>query len=293
MENQYVDDKPVLITGASGHTGSRLTIALVDKGLPVRILTRDPSRLDLELRRRVEVFRGDLLNPGSAQRAVAGCRGVIAVTHIKFAPAVIVAMKASGVKRGIFMSSTRRFTRFVEDTARQVMAGEEAVEQSGLDWTIIRPTMIYGGKHDRNLEPLLAALRKWPVFPLPAGGSMLWQPVFTWDVVAALIAALEHPESIGKAYTIAGPEPISYRQMLETMIREAGLRTKLVPVPLKAVRPLVALYEKSSRSPRIRMDQIQRLEEDKVFDITDARRDLSFNPVSFDEGIRRKIGNQV
>ncbi len=293
MEDQYSNAGPVLITGASGHTGSRLVQALVEAKYNVRVLTRDPSRIDLWLRRKVEVARGDLLHPENAQEAVSGCSAVIAVTHIKLAPAVISAMNAGGVRRGIFMSSTRRFTRFVEETAMQVMAGEQAVETSGLDWTIIRPTMIYGGPNDRNLEPLLATLRKWPVFPLPAGGKMLWQPVFTWDVVAAMIAALERPQSIGKSYTVAGPEPITYRQMIETMIREAGLKTRLVPVPLGAVRPLVALYEKRSKNPRIRMDQIKRMEEDKDFDISKAREDLGLNPVSFQEGIRRKVRGEA
>lgn len=289
MENQISEKNPILVTGATGHTGRRLVAALLDKGLPVRILTRGPARLDVKLRRRIEVIRGDLLNPEIAQEAMAGSSAVIALTHIKLAPTVIGAMKTAGVRRGIFVSSTRRYTRFVEETALQVIAGEQAVETSGLDWTIIRPTMIYGGPQDRNLRPLLDTLKKWPVFPLPDGGRMLWQPVFTWDVVAALISALERPASIEKAYTIAGPEALTYRQMIETMIREAGLKTRLVSVPLGAIRPAIAIYEKLSREPRVQMDQIRRMQENKDFDISDARRDLAFDPISFEEGIRRKV----
>lgn len=280
---------PVLVTGATGHTGSRLVRALVESGRPVRILSREPARLDLTLRRQVEVVRGDLTDPATAQRAVTGAGAVIAVTHIKLAPAIIAAMQTAGVRRGIFMSSTRRYTRFVEETARQVMAGEAAVEASGLDWTIIRPTMIYGGKHDRNLQPLLEQLTRTPVFPLPAGGKMLWQPVFTWDVVAALMAALDRPQTIGHAYTIAGPQPITYREMLETLIRAAGLKTRLLPVPLAPLGPLVKFYERNTKNPRVRHDQILRLQENKDFSIEEARRDLGFDPISFEEGIRRKI----
>ncbi len=293
MTNQSSSQLPVLIAGASGHTGSRLVSALLDAGYPVRILTRDPARVDIGLRRRVEVCRGDLLSSETAHEAVKGCGAVVAVTHIKLASAIIAAMKSAGVARGVFMSSTRRYTRFVEETARQVMAGEQAVEASGLEWTIIRPTMIYGGLQDRNLEPLLATLKKWPVFPLPAGGKMLWQPVFTWDVVAALIAALERPETAGRAYTIAGPEAITYSNMLEIMIEEASLKTRLVPVPLAAARPLVSLYEKLVRHPRVRMDQIRRMEENKDFDISSARRELGFEPISFREGIQRKVRGEV
>lgn len=293
MENQHDDQRPVLVTGASGHTGRRLVQRLIERGYRVRILTRDPSRVALELRRQVEVRRGDVLVPDSIQDAVRGCRAVIAVTHIKFAPAIIKAMEQAGVSRGVFMSSTRRFTRFVEETARQVMAGEEAIEQSGLDWTIIRPTMIYGGPQDRNLHPLLDTLKKWPAFPLPGGGQMLWQPVFTWDVVDALIAALERDQSIRRAYTIAGPEPLTYREMIETMLQEAGLKRMLVPVPLGLLRQAVGAYERLSHHPRVRLDQIRRMEENKDFDISEARADLGFNPISFREGIRRKVRGQA
>lgn len=293
MNDQLSAYAPILVTGATGHTGRRLVTALLERGVRVRILTRDPVRFNIEVRRRVEVFRGDITDPESAQEAVYGAGAVIAVTHIKFAPAIIAAMKSAGVRRGIFMSSTRRFTRFVEETARQVMAGEQAVEESGLDWTIIRPTMIYGGPQDNNLHPLMQTLKRWPVFPLPAGGKMLWQPVFTWDVVSAMIAALERPVSIGKAYTIAGPEAITYRHMIETIIREAGLKTRLVPLPLGLARAVVGLHEKTTRYPLVRVDQIRRMEENKDFDITEAKQDLGFNPISFKEGIRRKVLKQV
>jgi len=289
MKDQPVDKPPILVTGATGHTGRRLVQAMVDRGYPVRILTREPARMDVRLRRRVHVLRGDITNPESAHSALSGCQAVIALTHIKYAAPLIEAMKSTGVRRGIFMSSTRRFTKFVEQTARQVIEGERLVEQSGLDWTIIRASMIYGGRQDRNLQPLLNTLKKWPAFPLPAGGKMLWQPVFTWDVIAAILAALERPVSIGKAYTVAGPEPISYRQMIETMLTEAGIKRPLIPLPLGLIRPIVSYYERHSRNPRIQMDQIRRMEEDKTFDISEAIRDLDFHPVAFTEGIRRKV----
>lgn len=281
----------ILITGGTGHTGKRLVSKLVERGEALRILTRDPAKLPIPLRRKCEIFRGSLDNAETAAKAASGCSAVIALTHIKFAPAVLTAMKAAGIRRCIFTSSTRRFTKFPEETARQVIAGEEAVRTSGLDYTIIRASMIYGGKHDNNIEHLLDSLRKYPVHPLVAGGKMKWQPVFTWDVVQAIVAALDNPATIGKEYTVAGPEPITYAEMVRTILREAGLKRPLIPIPLAPARAAVKLYNRFSAHPRIRPDQIERLQEDKVFDTSDARRDLGFNPISFQEGIRRKLDN--
>lgn len=285
----------ILVTGGTGHTGGRLVRTLAERGAVVRVLTRNPERVAAGAvgSGAVEAFAGDLTVPESAMPAFAGCDAVVAMTHIRMAPHVIAGCHAAGVRRAVFMSSTRRFTRFPEETARQVIAGEDAVRSSGLDWTIIRPSMIYGSDADNNLVHLQRALERWPVHPLPAGGRMLWQPVFTWDVVAALVAALHRPVAVGRDYTIAGPGPVCYRDMVRTMLRHMGRRRLLVPVPLWLLRALAEAAGAVMRKPPLTRDQVERLHEDKVFDISDARRDLGFDPVSFDEGIARKIAGDV
>jgi nucleoside-diphosphate-sugar epimerase len=157
----------------------------------------------------------------------------------------------------------------------------------------MRASMIYGGATDNNLERLVGLIRRFPIHPLINGGQMKWQPVFTHDVVAAIVAALANPIAIGKEYTLAGPEPITYRQMVETIARGLNRKITFVPVPIGAAKSIVRFYQSHSKSPRIRLDQIQRLEEDKVFDISDAVRDLRFAPISFEEGIRRKLARMA
>lgn len=282
--------EPIVVTGASGHTGVRLVKHLIDQGKKVRAVTRDPALIPLPLRRRMEICRADLTEPREAREAVRGAGSVVAMTHIRLAPYVIDAMKAEGVRRGIFMSSTRRFTRFPEESARAVIQGEEAVMQSDLDWTILRASMIYGGKRDNNIEHLVRWVLRFPIHPLPGGGRMLWQPVFTWDVVAAIEAALTRDVAVRKAYIIAGPEPVSYRQMVETILRVAGKRSLLVPLPISLFKIAASFLRMIMVNPPIREDQIQRLFEDKVFDISDAVRDLDFRPLPFEEGIKRKLG---
>jgi len=281
--------KNILVFGASGHTAKRLVRRLVEGGHTVRALMRYPDKMHVDLRKRVEVVRAGFEDREKVLAATAGVDAVYAMTHIKYAPKVVDIMKAARVERGIFMSSTRRFTKFPEETARQVIEGERIVRDSGLNYTIIRASMIYGADEDNNLTHLVNALRRWPVHPLVGGGQMKWQPVLAWDMASALVAALERPETIGKDYTVAGPEPITYREMVTTILREAGLRRVLVPIPFGIARAAVSLYGKVAANPRIKMDQIARLQEDKVFDISEARRDLGFTPVSFEEGIRMKL----
>lgn len=290
---ESLEGKTVLVTGASGHTGRRLVRHLSRTGVYVRALMRDPTILTAELRRRITIVRAGFEDTETIKAAATGVDAVVAMTHIKFAPTVLKFMREARVSRCVFVSSTRRFTKFPEETAHQVLAGEEAIRSSGMDYTILRPSMIYGGREDNNLEHLLTALRRWPIHPLVGGGDMLWQPVFTWDVVHAILAALERPETIGKEYTLAGPVPITYRQMVETILREAKLKRALLPIPWQVASTAVTFYSRVSPRPRIRPDQIQRLKEDKVFDISEAQKDLGFGPISFEEGIRQKLAGKA
>jgi nucleoside-diphosphate-sugar epimerase len=145
--------------------------------------------------------------------------------------------------------------------------------------------MIYGAAGDRNLSRLLMVLRRVPVLPVPGGGRHLQQPVHVADVAGAVLSAVERPESAGTTYDIAGPEPLSFAELLRVAARAVGSRTRFVPVPLS---PLVAAargYELLAARPRIRAEQLQRLAEDKAFSIEDAARDLGYAPRSFAKGI--------
>src|SRR5205085_5177203 len=103
---------------------------------------------------------------------------------------------------------------------------------SALDWTLVRPTMIYGTPADRNIARLLRLLRRAPLVPLPGGGRSLQQPVHVDDVADAIVRALERDPSIGRAYDLGGPEPLTLRELVQDAARAVGRRPWLVTVPL-------------------------------------------------------------
>jgi len=166
------------------------------------------------------------------------------------------------------------------------VAAEDTIRASGLEWTIIRPTMIYGTSADRNMARLLDAVRRLPVVPLPGGGTGLQQPVHVDDLAAAIVAALDRPTCAKRAYDVAGPDPLTFRNVVEEAGAAVDRRPKLVPVPLSPVVGIVRLYEALAPSPRLRSEQVARLAEDKAVDIGPARADLDFEPRSFADGIR-------
>ncbi len=283
----------ILVTGASSQTGSLAARALAEAGHDVRCLVRRMEGRKFLPPRGVPLIQADLERPESLHAALEGVEAVAQIAHIRFAPTLIAACEAIGVQRVIFFSSTRRFTRFDCESARQVRDGEAAIEQSQLAWTILRPSMIYGSSRDNNISKLIAYFRRRRLFPLVGGGHNLVQPVFTLDVVAALLAALQRPIAVRKTYTLAGPEALTYRRMIEVICAALGQRPRFVPVPLAPMLWAARCYEKISRRPRVTLEQIQRLAEDKAFDISDARRDLGFSPISFAEGVRRQVAGEI
>jgi nucleoside-diphosphate-sugar epimerase len=283
----------IVVTGATSQTGSLAGRALAREGHGVRCLIHSDEGRRFLPRSGVEFVRGDLEQPETLAGALEGIDAVAQFAHIRFAPLLIAACEKAGVHRVVFLSSTRRFTKFDCPSARQVREGESAIEAARLDYTILRPSMIYGSRRDNNISRLIAYLRRHRVFPLVGGGKNIVQPVFTLDVVAALLEALKRPATIRAAYTLAGPEPMTYRQMIETIARGLGRHVTFVPVPLGLALWAARSYQALVRRPRLTTEMVQRMAEDRAFDVSAARRDLAFNPVSFEEGLRRQLAGEI
>ncbi len=277
----------IFLTGATGHTGSRVARRLVERGESIRCLLHMPSHASF-LPKQAEVVQGNVIDIEKVAQAMHGASACIHLAHIRYAQSILNACRLTGVSRFLCLSSTRRFTRFPCETSRAVIEGEAHVEESGLDWTILRPSMIYGGPRDNNIERLKTYFQKTPFFPLVRGGMQLVQPVFTWDVVDALEAALGRPQSIGHAYTLAGPEPFTYRHMVESAAALVRRKPVFIPMPFELAMAGAWLIEHSFPKPLATPEMVRRFLEDKVFDIKPAQADLGFAPVSFTEGMARK-----
>jgi nucleoside-diphosphate-sugar epimerase len=188
----------------------------------------------------------------------------------------------------IAVSSTGVFSAH-QHRAGEIAACERTIEISGVDYTILRPTMIYGTPEDRNIARLIRLVKRSPLIPLPATGASVFQPVHVRDLASAILASLKKPESIGKSYNVAGGSAHSLREIVEIIAGSLGKKVAIIPVPLKlayaAVKPLAGLGPKSPLKP----DQILRLLEDKSFDYTEAANELGYRPVSFQEGVSRQI----
>jgi nucleoside-diphosphate-sugar epimerase len=205
------------------------------------------------------------------------------------APNIVNAALESGIKRVVFISTTALFTTLNAPSKSVRLAAEATIRNSMLDYTILRPTMIYGSPRDRNMSRLVRYLHKYPVFPILGDGECLQQPVNVEDVAGAVVKALGSEKTIGKAYNIPGAKALTMNQVVDTISGILNRRTRKVHLPAAPfVKGLIILENFGIKLP-IKSEQMLRLNEDKAFPFDAAMKDFGFAPLDFEEGIRREI----
>jgi uncharacterized protein YbjT (DUF2867 family) len=279
----------LLVVGGSGFLGGYVLREAARRGHQTLALARSPAAARAVADHGAQPIAGDLDDARRLDEAFAAarCEALVCLASLGFGhgPGIVAAAEEVGVPRAVFVSTTAVTTTLHPPTRRIRLTAEQQIRGCGLDWTILRPTMIYGAAGDRNLSRLLPLLRRTIVLPVPGPGECLHQPVHVADVADAVLAALQRPAAVGTLYNVAGPEPLPFSVLLRTCARAVGSRTRLVPVPLAPLVRLARGYERLSRHPRIRAEQLLRLGEDKAFAIDDAIRDLGYAPRPFADGI--------
>lgn len=248
----------LLLTGATGTIGLPLLRRLTAAGVPVRCLVRDPRRLGAE-RVRVQIALGDLGDHLSFRHAL---RGVDTVVHlasvIRDQPngsieelagvatwRLVRAAELAGVERFIFFSALGASTRNRARLLRAKAVAERAVADSSLAHTVFAPSIVYSPG-----DPFLRLIERMsllPVMPISGSGRAPFQPIWAEDVADCVMAALPGGaaahESDGARYELAGPETLTYRDIVEITLGSIGRRRPVLKVPERIMRRGLGLVE--------------------------------------------------
>ncbi len=157
------------------------------------------------------------------------CGPEFAHAHVEIPQMIMAAMKQRGLKRYIHMSALGADINGPSMYLRSKGVAEEFVKSSGLDWTIFRPSVIFG--NNDNFINMFGKLQKYfPVMPL-AGAKNLFQPVAVTDVANAFIASIDMPQTIHRSYDLAGPEVFTLAQIIQFAAKKEGLKRPIIPLP--------------------------------------------------------------
>jgi uncharacterized protein YbjT (DUF2867 family) len=269
--------KRVTVLAATGTLGRALLKRLQAEAISVIAVGRDREKL-AALPPGIETRLADLTDPAALAAALADAELVVSCANARFVPEILAALPQTDVERLVLMGSTRRFSKVPDSTATAVRAAESALAACPIPAVFLLATLIYGGEAG-VVEILARQMRRFPVLPL-VGGRALVQPIHIDDVAAALVAAVLRPNAPGTPIVIAGPRPMSYRDMVRTIAVARHLRLILLPIPSVAVGATVWIIGRIG--PLVATaGALRRLLEDRSFDISEMRDRLGVTPREF------------
>jgi nucleoside-diphosphate-sugar epimerase len=191
----------------------------------------------------------------------------------------------------VVLSSTSRFTKDdSSDPEEQAMARRlteaEALVQAwaenrGVEWVILRPTLIYGLGRDKNITEIARFIQRFGFFPLFGKAQGLRQPLHAQDVASACLAALQAPGTVNHAYSLSGGETLTYRDMVTRIFGALGRRPRLFIVPLWVFSLMVAVFRLLPRYRHWSTAMVERMNRDLVFDHDAAAQEFAFKPRGF------------
>lgn len=276
--------QPIHIIGASGRSGQALCRALLARRTPYIPVVRDPQRWSTTTLPGTPAVAD--LTTHTLQAALQSATTVVCCAHARYIPAILRAAPAA--RNFVFLGSTRKFTRWPDDHATGVQAGEEAFRGSDRFGVMLHPTMIYGAQGEDNVQRIARLLARLPFVPLPGGGRAMLRPIHQDDVTRCLRAAADTQWHRRESIVIAGEDRVSYTDFVRAVAAAAGLPSpRIITVPAGLLRAAAPLTRLLPGIPRVRGAEIRRLTEDKTFGIEPMRRLLAISPIGLTEGLAR------
>jgi uncharacterized protein YbjT (DUF2867 family) len=215
----------------------------------------------------------------------------ISLVPIRALPDYFDAIEAERPRRVVVVSSTSRFSKAHSSDAREreiargIARCEADVEAwataRGIDWVVLRPTLIYGNGDDRNICEIARLITRFGFFPLIGAAHGRRQPVHADDVADACLAALEADSARNRAYDLSGSEVLTYRDMVGRVFAALSRPRRLVVCPVVVFRLALAALRLAPRYRLWSMAMVERMNQDMVFGHDDAKRDLGFEPRPF------------
>ena len=279
----------LFFSGATSDTGNRVLRRLVDKfgKDSITSLVRPASDTRYLESLGVKMVVGDVTEPDAIKPYLNASVTYLDMTHPKHYHKSLDAIVEAGVKRAYFVTTTGIFSKY-NHCSEIYKINEAKIRASGIVYTILRPSMIYGSLRDKNMHKLIKFLYRYPMFPLFGAGRSLMQPVYVEDLATGIVSTIANYKTAYQEYNLAGPKGITYLNIVEIIL--AKLNRKVVKVNIDtSLAAFMVHYLQNIPAFPITEEQVLRLQEDKVFDISKAASELGYSPRDFEQGISLEI----
>lgn len=299
MYSAFMDYGEILVTGGTGFLGRHVVRALIARGLLPRLLVRvgSESRIPEDIRGACRVTPGDATDPESVENAAQGTSAIVNLAGIvREYPGKGITfdrLHVTATRNAVRAARRWEISRFVHVSALGARPGgpgaffdskgrgEEIVKDSGLRWTVFRPSAIFG-PGDRFIDTLVRVLGRSPVAAVPGDGRVRFQPVFVGDVAYGIAEAVCRPRAEGRSFDMGGPESLSLDDIVDAVHRALGRRAAKVHVPLPLLRRIVRSLSRFERFP-FSPEEIEFLAEDNICESGPYWSDIGRRPLSLED----------
>lgn len=282
----------IFIAGASGFVGGHLVDFFLSKGHNVECLVRSKKTITSLAEKRVKVVYGDITQAETLSGVLRS--GDIAIhlvgiieekgdatfqsVHVEGTKNLVAEAKQAGVRHFFYQSALGADLNSWSGYLRTKAEAEEIVKQSGIPYTIFRPSLIIG-PWDGFTKKILDMLKFSPVIPLPGEGKAKFQPIYIKDWLTCIDRVIDDPAKFSGTFDIGGPEHLAYRQIVEELSRAAGYRKPTFSIPMGFMKLSTSIIERFLPSPPVTSDQLRLLEQDNICDIDSVDRQFGFMPI--------------
>ena len=297
----------IAVAGGTGFVGSAIAMELRRRGARVIVLTSKGERGRGQLPDDIELRTADIRKSDGLAGALAGVDQLVISLAFPGSPIeqprrgntflqvdamgterLVSAAKEAGVKRVLYLSGAGAAPDAKRHWFRAKWRAEEAVRGSGLEWTVLRPTWIFGPR-DVSLNRFLGFARTLPFVPMTNFGRQLLAPIFIDDVAGIAADALASEPALDRAFEIGGPETLSMRQIISRALRVAGIRRPIVPAPGLLVK-LVALPMTLLPTPPLSPDAVDFINQPATVDMGPVLEVLPRTLTTLDDGLATYLG---
>lgn len=298
----------ILITGAAGFLGSAMVETAIERGHEVRAMIRPGGSSPAWPRSPAGIVKCDLSDPhAQLAEAVEGLEAVIhcaaATSEAAGDPArsrainvegmsrLIDAARKAGSRRWIQISSMSAHPGSTSLYGTSKRASDDLLRQAGdsLDWTILRPSLIYGPGTKGLAARMVDVMRKLPIVPVVGSGRELLRPIYVEDVARAAINALEIKESAGNSYMLGGADEVTFNDFMAQLSKASGVSRPSIHLPVWMCYWIARVLSLISKNPPLTVDNVLGVKEMQRVEQAGAERDLKYEPIGLAEGLRRSF----
>jgi uncharacterized protein YbjT (DUF2867 family) len=279
----------ILLTGATGKTGSETAKALAAKGVRARALVRDPAKAAALREAGIELAVGDAADPASVQKALAGCERLLILLpnsqrQVELEKQLVDLARKAGLRHVVKMSSMEAVADARSPIPRGHWAAEEYIRASGLAWTMIKPNFFM-----QNFLASARSIRDGKSFSLPMGEGRTAM-ADARDIGAATAEALSGAGHEGRSYEITGPELLSFHQVAERFSKVLGTTIRYLPADRVAYLEILKKVLPNEWHANAVSELFREIAEGEAPHVTDTfRRLVGRAPISLEQFIRDHI----